>query len=146
MQPDALASLIVDTIDTALAPLRVKQAALEAQLSALEALRQQLAALAGLGERVAGLEGKWPVPGPPGPPGADGKDGTDGLPGKDGVAGLTYRGVYTAGTAYARGDVVSWDGSAWHCQDGTTSRPGEAGSAATWTLMVKHGRDARGRP
>lgn len=51
---------------------------------------------------------------------------------------LIYRGVYRAEESYAQGDVVTWAGSAWHCQVAETgSAPGKN---ADWKLMVKEGR------
>lgn len=58
------------------------------------------------------------------------------------VAAIIYREVWKEGGDYARGDVVTWGGSAWHCQaEKTADKPG-SGSAA-WKLMVKNGRDGR---
>jgi hypothetical protein len=79
--------------------------------------------------RVAALETRALVPGPPGPPG------------RDGVPGLEYRGVFVDGASYAAGDLVTWAGSAWHCNDATTTKPGDGAKA--WTLMVKRGRDGK---
>jgi hypothetical protein len=80
-------------------------------------------------DRVAALETRALVPGPPGPPG------------RDGVPGLEYRGVFLEGSTYAAGDLVTWAGSAWHCNDATTTKPGDGAKA--WTLMVKRGRDGK---
>lgn len=49
-----------------------------------------------------------------------------------------YRGVWKAG-GYVRGDVVTWGGHMWHCDDPTEAKPGEDG----WTQCVKKGRDGR---
>lgn len=49
---------------------------------------------------------------------------------------LIYRGIYSEGK-YAQGDVVTWGGSAWHCQQDTTEAPGKGGD---WKLMVKEGQ------
>jgi hypothetical protein len=132
-----------------------------ALVTEIKALRD---AAGGLRERVAVFEAATPVPGPAGPAGRDGVDGmsvedlavnleADGRTmtlafQRNGVAVKTAsvkvpwlmdRGVYREGTAYDRGDVVSWDGSAWACQEETTARPGSTGSA--WRLCVKRGRD-----
>jgi hypothetical protein len=65
------------------------------------------------------------------------------------LATLIYRGVWRDGE-YERGDVVTWGGSAWHCQQQTKDKPGApipgtAGAAGggSWRLMVKEG--ARGK-
>ncbi len=120
-----------------------------------------------LRERVAVAEVRQPVPGPPGPAGKDGKDGVDGLGYDDLVAvqeddrSLTvkavrgdhvkaigtmkvpsqiYRDVWQEGQTYERGDTATWAGSTWHCNETTTSKPGES---KAWTLMVKRGRDGK---
>jgi len=90
-------------------------------------------------ERLAALEARPPAPGPPGADGAPGKDGT---PGPKGDPGMQYRGVYQEATGYDRGDVVTWAGGAWHCNEATTEKPGDG--LSVWTLMVKRGRDGRG--
>ena len=53
---------------------------------------------------------------------------------------LQYRDVYEDGHAYSRGDIVTHNGSAWHCQVDTTARPG---MSKDWRLMVKAGRDGK---
>jgi integrin beta 3 len=52
---------------------------------------------------------------------------------------IIYREVWREGE-YTRGDVVTWGGSAWHCQEKTTDKPG---NSTSWRLMVKEG--ARGK-
>lgn len=49
---------------------------------------------------------------------------------------LIYRGVWREGE-YEQGDVVTWGGSAWHCQEPTTEKPG---ASSAWKLMVKEGQ------
>jgi hypothetical protein len=65
------------------------------------------------------------------------------------LATLIYRGVWREGE-YERGDVVTWGGSAWHCQQQTKDKPGGpipgtpvAAGGGSWRLMVKEG--ARGK-
>lgn len=122
-----------------------------------------------LRERVAVVEVKSPIVGPPGPPGKDGRDGKDGADGlgfedmdveQDGrTVTLKYerghlkkawpltfpymeqQGVYLENKQYVRGDVVTWAGSQWHCNEETTTKPGDGSKA--WTLVVKRGRDGR---
>ena len=53
---------------------------------------------------------------------------------------LRYEGVHEPGKQYAPGAFVTSGGSVWHCNEATTSRPGDGGA---WTLAVKHGRDLR---
>lgn len=50
---------------------------------------------------------------------------------------LIYRDIWREGE-YSRGDVVTWGGSAWHCQNKTTEKPGTG--CADWKLMVKEGQ------
>ena len=171
MQPDALATLVVTTIKSALAPVRADVARLEGELAARDAALATLTeTLGGVRERLAGLEARAPVPGPPGAAGRDGRDGVNGEDGRgfdelaasfdgDRTLALTftrgaavktfpivlpiprYQGIFTAGVTYGAGDVVTWGGSAFICKHATTSKPGESGAA--WQLMVKAGRDLR---
>lgn len=94
--------------------------------------------LGALRERVAVVEVRPPVPGPPGEPGPAGKDGADG---KDGTPGLSFEGVYQDGKSYDFGQLVTFGGSSWHCNEATTTKPGDGSKA--WTLMVKRGRDGK---
>lgn len=142
---DAVADVVVATLQTALAPVLAKLATLEIAVAGVDQLRERVAVvetkthppidLTPLVERVAVLETRPPVPGPPGPPGANGADGKP---------GLTYQGIHLKGQPYVVGDVVTRGGSAWYCHTATTSTPGDDGSG--WVLMVKHGRDAVGSP
>lgn len=54
---------------------------------------------------------------------------------------VEYRGVFTEGGTYARGDLATWGGSVWHCDQETTEKPD--GPSKHWTLAVKKGRDGR---
>jgi hypothetical protein len=134
-----LTKSVVDlTTRVATAEVRVEMKAAETSplLAALVELRNETSALR---ERVAVLETRPPMPGPPGDPGPPGKDGADG------TAGLAYLGVYQDGKSYDRGELVTWAGSAWHCNEATTTKPGDSSKA--WTLMVKRGRDGKdGKP
>lgn len=118
--------------------------------------------------KVAVLEVRAQVPGPAGKDGQPGRDGADGLSFDDlqavqnddrsftvkAVRGdrvkdigtarfpvLIQRGVYADGASYEPGDMVTWGGSQWHCNEATTTKPGEGSKA--WTLTVKRGRDGR---
>jgi hypothetical protein len=54
---------------------------------------------------------------------------------------LIYRGVYDPNSKYQHGDVVTWNGSAWHCQ---TSEPQtKPAENSDWRLMVKEGRKGK---
>ncbi len=51
---------------------------------------------------------------------------------------MIYREIYKPDAKYRQGDVVTWGGSAWHCQvDDPKSSPGKNGE---WKLMVKEGQ------
>lgn len=52
-----------------------------------------------------------------------------------------YRGVFREDGEYRRGDLVTWAGSMWHCDEPTGAKPrdGEKG----WTLAVKAGRPGK---
>lgn len=54
---------------------------------------------------------------------------------------MIYRGVFKDGQSYERGDMVTWGGSLWHCDDVTADKPGEGAKA--WTLAAKRGRDGK---
>ena len=49
---------------------------------------------------------------------------------------LKYSGTYVEGKTYRRGEFTTCQGSLWHCEEQTSSRPG---SDATWRLAVKRG-------
>jgi integrin beta 3 len=52
------------------------------------------------------------------------------------IPAILYRGVWREGE-YEQGDVVTWGGSAWHCNEKTAEKPGQS---PHWRLMVKEGR------
>jgi hypothetical protein len=52
---------------------------------------------------------------------------------------MIYREVWKEGE-FQRGDVVTWGGSAWHCQQKTTDKPG---TSSAWRMMVKEGRPGK---
>lgn len=118
---------------------------------------------------IDGRDGRDGLPGANGKDGAPGKDGRDGFGledfdvtlGEDGrtlalkfVRGdlvverairlptMIYRAIWAEGP-YEKGDVVTWAGSAWHCNEATTDKPGTSGA---WRLMVKSGRDGKDAP
>lgn len=122
-----------------------------------------------------GLPGRDGRDGQPGVQGFDGKDGVNGKDGADGlgfddldavydemgrmslrfsrgdvtksfrVPGLLDRGVWKDGTAYEKGDGVTFGGSFWIARAVTTEKPGDGATA--WRLAVKTGRAGRdGQP
>jgi hypothetical protein len=54
---------------------------------------------------------------------------------------MAYRGVFSDTEHYEPGDMTTFAGSLWHCNQATKEKPGEAGSA--WTLCCKKGRDGK---
>jgi hypothetical protein len=54
-----------------------------------------------------------------------------------------FTGVWIEGKAYRRGQFATKGGSLWHCNQATTTQPGDGSGA--WTLAVQRGRDARDR-
>jgi hypothetical protein len=135
---EAMATEVVLLVKSALVPIQQQVAVQAAQIADLSRRVQDDALTKEFGqlrERVALVEVRPVQPGPPGDPGPPGKDGADGK------AGLTYQGVYQDGKAYELGDVTTWAGSTWHCNEPTETKPGDGSKA--WTLMVKRGRDGK---
>lgn len=114
-----------------------------------------------------GRDGLSGVPGKDGAPGLDGKDGFgledfDVALAEDGrtfvfrfvrgevaverqvkTAIPLHKGIWRE-AEYERGDMVTRDGSTWHCEATTTETPGNG--ATNWRLVVKrgnHGRDGK---
>lgn len=54
---------------------------------------------------------------------------------------VEYKGVWSPGQQYRRGQLITHGGNIWHCNQPTTSKPGEA--HADWTLAVRRGKDGR---
>lgn len=57
------------------------------------------------------------------------------------VPAMIYRGTFSEGQSYAKGDTVTWAGSLWHCNEDSVEKPGEGAKA--WTLAAKRGRDGK---
>jgi len=53
---------------------------------------------------------------------------------------MLYRGVW-ADIEFERGDTVTWDGSLWHCETPTRSKPGIV--AKDWKLCTKRGNNGK---
>lgn len=54
-----------------------------------------------------------------------------------------WRNVWTERGEYEQGDLVTYDGSVWHCERPTKAKPGTQTSTPDWKLCVKKGRDGR---
>lgn len=140
---DAMAAEVVLLLKNALTPVLERLAVAETRLAEVDKYAARIEGYtsflqrdaAALSERVAIVETRPLQPGPAG------KDGDPGPPGADGKAGMTYQGVYQEGKSYELGDMATWAGSTWHCNEATTTKPGE--STKAWTLMVKKGRDGK---
>jgi hypothetical protein len=50
-----------------------------------------------------------------------------------------YRGVFKDGEEYGPGDMATWGGSLWHCDEHTKEKP----DVGPWRLAVKKGRDGK---
>lgn len=148
--------------DMAIVDLRERLTSLERRVTD-DATTKEIGAIR---ERIAVMEVRAQMPGPPGQDGANGKDGADGLGFEDLAVALDdertmavkfargdqskvfhvkllhpiWRGVWTEGKSYDVADRVTWGGSEWHCNEATTSKPGES---KAWTLCVKKGRDGK---
>lgn len=172
LTPDTLAALVIQTVKQALIPVKASLASTDTRTDDMGARVMTLEAMVGtLRERLAVLETRAPIPGPPGLDGAAGRDGQDGLGFEDfsaeydGDRTVTlhfsrgtvtkafpfvlpiprYVGVFSGAQTYRVGEIVTWGGSTWHCQQPTSAKPDDASPA--WRLMVKRGRDGRdGRP
>lgn len=58
---------------------------------------------------------------------------------------VAFRGNWTEGASYRRGEIVSCGGSVHFCNvNGTTTKPGT--DAAQWTLVIARPRDGRDAP
>lgn len=55
-------------------------------------------------------------------------------------APLVYEGPHEVGKVYDKGQFTTHNGSLWHCNYKTASRPGDG---PAWTLAVKAGRDGK---
>ena len=158
----------LETTTPALAPAPVPPVITGPSVAELELmLTKQVGPLS---ERLARLEERAPVPGPAGKDGRDGANGANGADGLgfddldvafDGdrtieikmargdrskswpivLPFLKQQGVFRDGASYALGDVVTWGGSQWHCNEATSTKPGEG--SKDWTLIVKRGRDGK---
>lgn len=72
--------------------------------------------------------------------------GRRGAVGAEGAPGLTFRGGYSAVTAYAKNDVVRYDRSAWVAKVSTTGNTPPilpSASNAYWELLVERGSDGQ---
>ena len=57
------------------------------------------------------------------------------------IEGRRYVGTWSAGREFVKGNLVTHQGSVWHCNSDTKMCPTEG--HRDWTLAVKHGRDLR---
>lgn len=55
---------------------------------------------------------------------------------------MLYRGVFSPKAGeYRTGDVVTWDGHLWHCEEPTNGAPGQENKS--WKLIVRRGERGR---
>jgi hypothetical protein len=164
------ATALIEKTATALATKMVDEAVTKAVADAVAKIPAPMHGKDGLDGKdgAPGRDGMPGVPGLQGEKGLDGRDGVDGLgfddmtiehdgertvliKAKRGDRAKTlgavtfpvqiYRGVYTEGKSYERGDSVTWAGSMWVAHEDTSAKPGEG--SKSWQLCVKKGRDGR---
>lgn len=71
------------------------------------------------------------------------KQGSEAFTVELGFPVMIYRGVYSEGTTYQRGDTVTFGGSLWHCDRESSAKPDTIGEQKAWTLCAKRGRDGK---
>ena len=122
--------------------------ALNGRLDSLEARFAKAVAAGGVGpEGPAGTPGAQGGVGPSGPQGPTGPRGGVGDPGPAGPAGprgLTWKGVYSGATAYAKDDAVQYSGSSYVAANPVPSGQPVPGVNPDWTLMAQEGAGAGG--
>lgn len=147
--------------DPAVADLREQMKALDLRVSGVTP------EIAALRERAAVLETRAPIPGPAGVDGMNGMNGADGLGFEDLDVSLSgdrtlvfrfargdhektfpvvvgwpkYQKRWIDGKAYVPGDIVTWDGHLWDCQDATDT--GQPGISKAWLQSVTRGRSGK---
>ena len=84
-----------------------------------------------------GIQGETGATGATGPQGPMGPQGLPGISGSGG--GIAYQGTYNAGTSYAVGDVVQWDGSSWVSLVSGNAGSTPGASALTWGMLAAAG-------
>jgi hypothetical protein len=102
-----------------------------------------LLAAAGVGttgpQGLTGAPGLMGPQGLTGPQGVIGPAGSAGAAGPQGAPGLVYRGGYLAGTSYALGDVVLWQGASYASLAGGNRGNTPSGSPAQWGVLTAQG-------
>ncbi len=76
-----------------------------------------------------------------GPQGPQGEQGIQGPKGDTGPEGLIWRGTYSAGTAYAIDDAVTYNGSSFICIQAGTGQTPATGGTAYWDDLATKGAD-----
>lgn len=56
------------------------------------------------------------------------------------IGAMAYRGAYSEGEEYRKGDMTFFAGSLWHCDAPTAGKPG---IDPAWSLATKRGRDGK---
>ena len=120
-------------------------ASLPGRVDSLEARLSRAVSTGGVGPQgPAGPPGPAGEIGPSGPQGAQGPKGSTGATGPQGPAGprgLTWRGPYDPGTAYAAHDAVSHGGSSYVA---TSPIQGIAPPSGSWDLLAQEGAGGGG--
>lgn len=82
--------------------------------------------------------------GPAGPAGAAGAPGSVGPMGPAGPAGLTWRGQWSAATAYVAGDAVEYSGSSYVAIANASGAGASPVNSGNWSLLAARGAAASG--
>lgn len=90
---------------------------------------------------IQGIQGQQGIQGERGGFGPDGQQGIQGIPGPQGLrgvngTGITWRGNWTANSAYQQYDAVEWEGSTYVANSNNTSQP----SSDSWDLSAGRGQ------
>lgn len=132
-------------LETQVRGLAQQLAALTGRVDALEARLSRAVSAGGVGPQgPPGPQGPAGEVGPSGPQGAQGPKGSTGDTGPQGPAGprgLTWRGAYDPGTAYAQHDAVSHGGSSYVA---TSAIQGVAPPNGAWDLLAQSGSGGGG--
>lgn len=88
---------------------------------------------------IQGETGPVGSTGPQGPQGVQGMQGPQGIQGPKGDRGLTYRGPWVSGVAYAADDAVSHNGASWVALQATSSTVPSDSATTVWDKLAAKG-------
>lgn len=88
---------------------------------------------------IQGETGPIGATGPQGPQGVQGLQGPQGIQGPQGVRGMTFRGPWVYGSAYAADDAVSHNGASWIALQATQSTEPSDAASTVWEKLAAKG-------